>query len=280
MAGRLSDGDLAELVGHRIERFRRLGNTTATFGSDEWRTLARAMCISDYEALSRTAERDEGDFTGKPEHPMLIAAEATPAPKEDKPPLPFKTLLNDYLASRKAVGRGASAAQRWEPVFYDRKEAIGHDDARKLTKQNLLDWRDEKLKTLAAKTVADVYLASVRTVLSWAVANDKLETNVAAQVRPEIPKKNLAREQGFTLKEAEAVLKASRNYVPVQRAYASITEAPQTSAAKQWAPILCAFTGARIAEITCSAPADCSETGIQRDVRRRMAPPARLGAHA
>lgn len=267
MAGRLSDGDLAELVGHRIERFRRLGNTTATFGSDEWRTLARAMCISDYEALSRTAERDEGDFTGKPEHPMLMAAEAAPAPADEKPPLPFKTLLNDYLASRKAVGKGASAAQRWEPVFYDLKGFIGHDDARKLTKQNLLDWRDEKLKTLAAKTVADVYLASVRTVLSWAVANDKLETNVAAQVRQEIPKKNLAREQGFTLKEAEAVLKASRNYVPVQRAYASITEAPQTSAAKQWAPILCAFTGARIAEITQLRKQDIRQEGDMHVLR-------------
>lgn len=267
MAGRLADGDLAELVGHRIERFRRLGNTTAIFGTDEWRSIARAMCISEYEALSRVAERDEGDFAGKPAHPMLAAAEAAPAQPEDKPPLPFKAMLNDYLASRKAVGKGASAAQRWEPVFYDLKEFIGHDDARKLTKQNLLDWRDEKLKTLAAKTVADVYLASVRTVLSWAVVNDKLETNVAAQVRQEVPKKNLGREQGFTLSEAEAILKASRNYKPVQREYASITETPQTTAAKQWAPILCAFTGARIAEITQLRKQDIRQEGDMHVLR-------------
>ena len=56
MAGQLSDGDLAELVEHRIERFRQIGNTTAERGSDEWRTLARAICMSEYEALARVAE--------------------------------------------------------------------------------------------------------------------------------------------------------------------------------------------------------------------------------
>lgn len=71
IAGRLSDDELKEVVGIRVERFRRLGNTDAQFGTDEWRILARAMCVSDYEAMSRVAERDEGDFSGQIEHPML-----------------------------------------------------------------------------------------------------------------------------------------------------------------------------------------------------------------
>ncbi|WP_291644308.1 hypothetical protein [Bosea sp. (in: a-proteobacteria)] len=80
MAGRLADGELAELVGERIERYRRLGNTTSILGTDEWRTLACGICVSEYEALARAAERDEGDFTGKPAHPLI--AQATPEPDQ------------------------------------------------------------------------------------------------------------------------------------------------------------------------------------------------------
>lgn len=260
IAGRLTDGELAELVGNRIERYRRLGNTTAAFGTDDWRTLARAMCVSEYEALSRAAERDEGDFTGQPAHPLIANAALPP---DEKPPVSMRALVADYIAARQIVGKGAEADRRWGPVFSNLRNAIGHDDARRLTKQNLLTWRDELLKTLAPKTVADVYLAAVRTVLSWAVANDRLDVNVADQVRQEVPKQKLDREQGFTLAEATAVLKASRTYVPAERDNPANREAPQTTSAKQWAPILCAFTGARIAEITQLRKKDCrTEDGV------------------
>lgn len=247
MAGQLDDGELAQLVGHRIERFRQLGNTTAEFGGEEWRTLARAICISEYEALSRVAERDEGNFTGMPSHPMI--ADAQPV-EDDKPPVSLKRLLTDYIHNRKTIGKGRGIEKRWSPVFVDLVKFIGHDDARRLTKQNLMDWRDDRLKTLSPKTVGDVNLASVRTVLKWAVANDKLETNVAEKVRQEVPRKQLAREKGFTDREALVILRAARDHVPAVTDNPATMELPQTTAAKRWAPILCAFTGARIGEIT------------------------------
>ncbi len=247
IAGQLSDAALADLVGNRIDRFRQIGNTTAEFGTDEWRTLARAMCISEYEALSRVAERDEGNFSGQPSHPLI--ANASP-PADDLPPVSIKKLLNDYIASRKLIGRGKGIERRWTSVFVDLVKFVGHHDARRLTKQDLLDWRDTKLKTLSPKTVGNVHLAAVRTVLKWAVENDRLETNVAEKVRQEVPKKQLEREQGFTDSEALTILRASRTYVAPVTDNPANREFPQTTAAKQWTPILCAHTGARIAEIT------------------------------
>ena len=79
MAGRLTDAELSELIGARIERFRAAGNLTAEVGSDEWRQIARALCVAEHEALSRVVERD---FTGSPVHPLLANAkdpEAEPA---------------------------------------------------------------------------------------------------------------------------------------------------------------------------------------------------------
>ena len=42
-AGRLIDEGLADLVGDQIERFRAAGNLDALQGSDDWRTIARAL---------------------------------------------------------------------------------------------------------------------------------------------------------------------------------------------------------------------------------------------
>lgn len=120
-AGHLTDGELAELVGRRIELYRRLGNTTATFGTDDWRKLARAMCVSEFEALSRVAERDEGDFAGISTDPLIAQAVTEP---DEKPPVSIKTLVADYNAAKQLVGKGAEAERRWGPVFADLRKAI------------------------------------------------------------------------------------------------------------------------------------------------------------
>jgi len=266
MAGRLDDAGLAQAVGDRIERFRHLGNTTAEPGTDEWRTLARAMCISEYEALSRVAERDEGDFTGQPSNPII--RDAVPI-ADEKPPVSLKRLLTDYVASRKVIGKGKGIEKRWTPVFVDLVKFIGHDDARRLTKQNLMDWRDESVRTLSAKTVGHVYLASVRTVLKWAVENDKLETNVAEKVRQTVPKKQRSREKGFTDDEAVVILRAARDHAPAITDNVATMELPQTTAAKRWSPILCAFTGARITEITQLRKQDFRREGETHVMRIR-----------
>ena len=204
IAGQLSDADLAELVEHRIERFRQIGNTTAERGSDEWRLLARAVCISEYEALARVVERDDGDFSGMPTHPMLANAQAVPDPL---PPVSLKGLFANYIAAKKLVGKARGTEKRWRPVFTDLAKFVGHDDARRLTKKNLMEWRDERLKSLLPKTVADVYLAAVRSVLAWAVENDRLDSNAAEKVRQDVPKNARNREKGFTVGEEEGISK-------------------------------------------------------------------------
>ncbi|MBA8907893.1 integrase [Aminobacter ciceronei] len=258
IAGQLSNADLAELVEHRIDRFRQIGNTTAEPGTAEWRTLARAVCISEYEALERVAERDDGDFTGRPSNPLIVNA----APVEDElPPVSLKRLLADYIAAKKIVGKAKGTEKRWKPVFDDLVRFTRHDDARRLTKQNLMQWRDERLKTLSPKTVSDVYLASVRAVLRWAKENDRIDSNVAAEVRQDAPKRALSREKGFTLSEAQAILKAACVYVPKASDNPANSELPQTSAAKRWTPILCAHTGARVTEMTQLRKQDIRQEG-------------------
>ncbi|WP_416797937.1 hypothetical protein [Ciceribacter azotifigens] len=238
VAGKLTDAALQDLVGDRIERYRRLGNTTAVYGTDDWRAIARALCISELEALERVAERDEGDFSGTPGHPLIANAQPVADPQ---PPVPLLDIFARYMAELKASGRGQGAEKRWRPVIEDLITFARTTDARKLTKKVLLEWKDEKLRmNLSPRTVKDVYLTAVSAVLNWAVSNDLLEGNVAKEVKIKVAAKTITRPKGFTVDEATAILKLSLAYEPPQSENPQTREKPGTSAAKKWAPLICA----------------------------------------
>ena len=259
MAGKLGDYDLQRLVGLRVAKYRHLGNTTAEFGTTEWRTIARALCVSEYEALARTAERDDGDFIGIASHPII--ANAPPPPAEQEPPLLIRDLFRDYIAKRQYDGRQKDGGKRQEPVIENLINFVKHDDARRLTWREISEWRDHLLKTLAPKTVSDIYLSAVKSLLEWARVERKIPENVAADVKQTKPKRVLSREIGYTYDEATAVIKASRSYEPLEWINGLIREHPASTAAKRWVPILCAFTGARVSEMTQLRKEDFRKVG-------------------
>ena len=265
MAGRLSDDRLEALVGERIERYRHLGNTDVTKGTDDWRAVARALCVSEYEALARAAERDEGDFAGKAEHPMLASADADAA--EVKAPVSIKGLWADYVKSRTQAGFMKDGGKRQAPVITSLRAVLKHDDARRVAKKDLLAWRDDLMTSLTAKTVNDIYLSTVRSLFGWAVDNERLPENVAATVKQPKPRKVRSREKGFTDDEALAVLRLSRSYEPNADQWGYVREKQHLVAAKRWAPLLCAFTGARITEITQLREEDVRQEGDRWIIR-------------
>ncbi|WP_438991077.1 hypothetical protein [Lentibacter sp.] len=81
-SGLLEDGELAVLVVERVNRYKYLGRTAAQYGTREWRALAMALCRSEYEAMARAAERDEGNFSGQPAADFII----TPLHRPFRPP--------------------------------------------------------------------------------------------------------------------------------------------------------------------------------------------------
>lgn len=257
MAGKLSDLGLAELVGRQIDRYRLAGNLSAEPGSDEWREVARALCAAEYEALSRVAERDGGDFTGKPSHPMVTDA----APEDAVEPLSLLRLWDDYFQTRQKVGSMRDGGRRQAPIIKSLRTFLKHDDARRITKKDLMDWRDHLLATLSARTVGTVYLPTIRSLLKWAAENDKLPENVAVTVKQAKARRVLTREKGYTDAEALAVLKACTSYKPKPDETGRVREKPQLIAAKRWVPLICAFTGARVSEITQLRAEDVRKEG-------------------
>lgn len=247
IAGNANDAELGELVGAQIERFRAAGNLDAAPGSTEWREIARALCHAELEALARSAERDEGDFTGTPTSPIIVKAQPPENPQER---VSLKKLWADYIDSRVQAGFMRDNGKRLRPVEDRLRKFLKHDDARRVTKKDIINWRDHLRKDLSAKTVNDIYLSGVRSLLSWAVEDDRLPENVAASVKQPKPKKVYGRERGYTDDEAQSVLIATRSYQPTADVNGYVRESEKAANLKRWVPIICAFTGARVSEIT------------------------------
>ena len=204
--------------------------------------------MAEYEALERASERDEGDYTGTIKAPMILAAKAQ-AQKVTAPPVSLTGLWTDYLNSRMQAGFMRDKGQRQRPVIDSLRKFLKHNDAGRLTKKDLLAWRDHLIKTLSPKTVNDIYLSAVKSVITWAVENDRLPENVAATVRQPKPRKVYGRKRGYTDAEAVKVLQASRAYESTPDEFGRVRESEQMANVKRWVPIICAFTGARVSEI-------------------------------
>ncbi|HEY9038011.1 MAG TPA: hypothetical protein VIN05_03595 [Roseovarius sp.] len=247
IAGKATDDELAALVGSRIERFRAAGNLDAAQGSDAWRIVARALCGAELEALERGAERNKGDFSGAATTPMIVNAQ----PPEDTPtPVSLSKPWRDYVDTRTQAGFMRSGSRRQDPVVENLRKFVKHDDARRITKADVMAWREHLMKTLSAKTVSDIYLSTIRSLFAWAEDNDRLSENVAAKVRQPKPCRQYSREKGFTEAEVVKVLKAATAYKPSADVNGYIREKSHLVAAKRWVPIICAFSGARVSEIT------------------------------
>ena len=134
----------------------------------------------------------------------------------------------------------------WRRVFDQLAAQLGHDDAAKVTKADVVGWKDALIASgLSTKTVRDSKLAPLLAVMRWAVANGALATNPAEGVGVTVRKAGGGR-RGFNDDEARKVLTAAER---------------ETAPHLKWLPILCALTGARLSELCQLRGADVQREG-------------------
>lgn len=246
-SGKASNDEVAASIGWAVDRLRDRRSTNVVDGSIEWRQLCRLLASVQLEALKRAEERDTNGQALEPSLPML---------QQSAEVLPFTSratlwsLFDAYFLEIRALGKGKEAQRRWKPVFADLEKFLDHNDARQITRQDVIRWKDDLLTRLKPKTVRDVYLAAVRAVFSWGVDNQRLQLNPAAAVKIKAARVVRSREKGFNKAEALAVLKLASGYCPPKSPNPRTRESEKTTAAKRWTPWLAAYTGARITELT------------------------------
>ncbi|MDF2809223.1 MAG: integrase family protein [Microvirga sp.] len=120
-------------------------------------------------------------------------------------------------------------------------------DARDITADDLWRWAEHRLSEgLSPKTVRDNDIAALKSVMGWAATREGgrlLTSNPAAEVKMKAVKQTRDREPVFREAEVQAILQAAL-------AVADDPKNPTKAFARRWVPWLCAYTGARVREIT------------------------------
>lgn len=243
--------DICEAEGWEIEQ-----------GSSQWRQLVRLLGRGQIEANSWLAADLNGDARTiqdvrfAPEQYRLD--QQRQAERAASAPVPIGAMLDKYLKEREVAPATEKAWRRHIAHFI---AFLGHDDAARVKladvvawKEMLLEDRSDGSKPKSVRTVRDSYLAVVRSVFSWAAGNGKIAHNPAAGVKVGGKRKPPIRDRGFTADEARMILSAALTPPPTRLS-------PERKLARRWVPWICAYTGARVNEITQLRAEDVKREG-------------------
>lgn len=162
------------------------------------------------------------------------------------PTVSITALYEGYIAEAACK---PSTVKAWNTCLNDLIVFLQHDNAALVTAHDLVNWKTHLLAPQAdgplraPVTVKNKYLAFVKSLFKWASENHRIETNPATGINVRVRKKTRLREAGLNDQEACAILTASLKH---QDESASSLQAY----ARRWVPWLCAYTGARVGEIT------------------------------
>lgn len=193
------------------------------------RILARAIAAAVQRASVALQQLAQGVT---PAVPLAAVNSPVAAPAPSQAPLAFGDLVDGWAKERRPV---AKTLYEWSRVMKQLAAFLKHDDARALTGDDLVRWKEAMLNDgLRPKTIQDAKIAPVRAILQWGVANKKLKSNVAEGISLDARSKQSEKKRSFTDEEAKIVLTAAM---------------ASADPVKRWVPWIGAYSGARVSEI-------------------------------
>ena len=248
------DGIEAPLdVGWHSEALSEKFNWSISKGSQDWNALTDFVARSQIEAAERQIQLLEGrpaavhDADFGPDQFLRDESEKADPSSVLGPPVSLEALFAAYRAERKP---SAATIKSFRAKIRSFVNFLGHDDARRISKRDVAQWRDHLLTVggasgipLDAKTVRDTYLSAVKSALTTGVGSGQLNENVASGVSVAGRKRKARlRSQSFTADEVKAILRATLDEH-------SPRLSKERQLARRWLPWLSAYTGARVDEM-------------------------------
>lgn len=196
--------------------------------------------------LERRSEGDYSPDTVAQRFPTVqidiptVLTKASKARGGDDP----STLTGLLAHKQRTQSKKDDTFEKYRGCLKDFVAFIGHEEAKRITKDDARRWRDALIKRgLAKKTINDQYLTSLKVALNHGVKEFDLPLNVAANIRDERDTPAPVGSKGYSAEQAKTILQAtfrgtSKNLeIPYQRALF-------------WVPWICAYTGLRVTEVT------------------------------
>jgi integrase len=237
-------GDLARWV---------LGKHQLNIDAASWAQLLKEVSRASTDAFHQLKRNALGDYSPDPNVNRFPDISTVAAPKVA---VTFQSLFDAWADPR---NRRQSSIDRFRIPFLKQfpefiRSRHGHDDPTRVTKPDVVAWRQHLLQSgQAPSTVKGVSIASLNSIYGKAVRDAVLNFNPAAGVEVEFKAAPAEEQEGFSDKQAKAILLAARAYKRGPR------ESPKTHAFIRWAAFVGAYTGMRIGEIAQLRKQDVSE---------------------
>jgi integrase len=202
----------------------------------------RAAWADASEARKRNAE---GDYSPDPKANRFPEWTASGKPAAH---VGFEELQEAWWKEAQATGAKPSTKRAYSFAFLALKDHLQHDDAARITKDDIIAFKEARVREGIAPATIKANLAAFKSVFGWAASNNKMASNPAGGVSIRIGK-HKAKHRGFADEEAQAILRETLK--PTGKRFTA-----QGAAARRWAPWLMAYTGARVGEMVQLRKAD------------------------
>ncbi|MGK6321781.1 hypothetical protein ACMGDM_01710 [Sphingomonas sp. DT-51] len=180
------------------------GKMFAPDASGEFRQLCRAINDAAIEAGEMRLKRLDGERVPTPPPPLEPYREAQPVAERSGPLRAKVPLLATFDAYADAKSVTPAVRSEWRNYIAKLVEFLGHDDAARVSSDDLRKWWDVLLSETDAQgpvrapvTVRDKYITSARAVLTYALDERLIPSNPAEGVKVYVPKKVKLRELAF-----------------------------------------------------------------------------------
>ncbi len=199
------------------------------------------------QATQQQHKRSQGDFSPDPDAGRFPDWEK-PKPASGASSGPTITdLFERWEKDHRANGKPDKTVRDFSQKLQSLKMHLGHEDVERITPRNISEWCDDlrDRNGLAAKTINAKYLSAVKAVFRLARSKFLIDSDPSEGVAVKIPKAVQSRSKGFTEQEASQILACASTVFdkPSRVAY-------HNTLARRWVPWICAYTGARVGEIT------------------------------
>jgi integrase len=181
--------------------------------------------------LIRLSEGNYGPDTYRERFPKFEGADSGERPTQ---------LFERWAKEREAA---AGTVEGWQYVFAQMEDHFKERSAASIAPADAQRWITGLISpSRKAGTVNNTWLNASNTVFGWAAKHKHIPRNPFDDVSITVPKRTKLREtQAFYPEEQRLILKAALRVTD--------TSTPD-NAARRWAPWLCAYSGARVGEIT------------------------------
>lgn len=211
--------------------------------------LLAALKDASGQAARKLERNTKGDYRPDPDAERFpqVPREGIADKAGGKASVTITGLFDKWKVRKERQGASPRSARRWEPVIRQFVDFLGHDDAARVSTDDVIAWREKLYEDgrVSVDTFRKTNRAALNSVFALGVDLRLLPHNPVKAVKTEKGRKTRVRERGFTDEEAQRILRAA-----TRAAENPGRAGPWTLRARRWVPWLCAYSGARVTEMT------------------------------